>query len=214
VFRGTGRRALPSLPFRKWLIRVHDDLLTIHERVTPWAIYWPEELTTFEKLVLVLEDRRFFEHGGIDLRALTREVYKFLFCQNNGGASTIDMQFVRSATEYRERTFRRKLYEMFLAYIIQYRYSKITILRSYLGFAYFGWGIRGADNASNAIFGKDTASLDVYESAIVASLLVFPIPRIQTDSWLLRVLRRANYIESIYVRRKERFDEIARGEMA
>jgi membrane peptidoglycan carboxypeptidase len=213
VFRGDARRTLPSLSPRKWLIGVHYDLLSVHDRVSHWAIYYPDKLTTFEKLVLVLKDRRFFEHGGVDLIAVIREAYKFAFATKSGGASTIDMQFIRTATNYRDRTVRRKLYEMFLASIIQFRYSKITILRSYLEAAYFGWGLRGADKASMRLFGTPTANLDVNQAAIVASLLVFPFPRRPTEAWLRKVSRRANYIEAVYMRHKQRFDQIARGEM-
>jgi membrane peptidoglycan carboxypeptidase len=195
------------------LIRVHDDLLAVHRRVRPWAVYWPTELSTFEKLVLVLEDRRFFKHGGVDFIAVFREILKLVTLRKHGGASTIDMQFVRSTTDYRARTFRRKLYEMFLASLIQFRYSKITILRSYLGFAYFGWGLRGADQAAKALFGKSTESLDIEDAAFLASMLVFPLPKNKSDVWCHRISRRANYIESVYVRRKKRFDEIASGEV-
>jgi membrane peptidoglycan carboxypeptidase len=213
MFRGDARRTLPSLSPREWLIRVHYDLLSVHDKVSHWAIYYPDELTTFEKLVLVLEDRRFFEHGGVDLFAVVREAYKLAFATKSGGASTIDMQFVRTATDYRDRTFRRKLYEMFLASIIQFRYSKITILRSYLEAAYFGWGLRGADKASMRLFKTPTANLTVGQAAVVASLLVFPLPRRHSDAWLRKVSRRANYIEAVYMRRKQRFDQIARCEM-
>jgi membrane peptidoglycan carboxypeptidase len=209
VFRGDAHRSLPSLPVRKWLIKIHYDLLSVHEKVSPWAIYYPEELTTFEKLVIVLEDRRFFDHGGFDLLAVVREAYKFMFATKSGGASTIDMQFVRTATAYRKRTLWRKLYEMLLASIIQFRYSKMTILRSYMETAYFGWGLRGADRASGALFGLPTAQLELKEAAFVASLLVFPVPKRPTDVWFQKVLRRANYIEAVYVRRKKRFDQIA-----
>jgi len=194
-------------------MRIHDDLLAVHRRVDPWAVYFPEDLTTFEKLVLVLEDRRFFAHSGIDVIAALRETLKMVFFLKHGGASTIDMQFVRSTTDYKERTFSRKVYEMLLASIIQFRYSKITILRSYLGFAYFGWGLRGCEEASARMFGQGTGSLDLKQSAFLASMLVFPLPKVPTASWSRRVLRRANYIESVYVRRKKRFDEIARGEV-
>jgi membrane peptidoglycan carboxypeptidase len=92
----------------------------------------PDPLTDFEILVLILEDRRYFEHHGIDIRSSIREIRRAVTLHRYGGASTIDMQFVRTATDYRQKTLRRKLYEMLLAWIIQYRYNKFEILRSYL----------------------------------------------------------------------------------
>lgn len=212
MFRSRPYRALPSL--RRWLLKVHDDLLSIHNLIQPWAIYFPDQLTTFEKLVLVLEDRRFFRHGGFDLWALCRETLRFFLTSSNGGASTIDMQFVRTATGYRERTLRRKLYEMLLASLIQFRYSKVTILRSYLNAAYFGWGLRGSDSAAMEHFGHYPDNLSLTDAAKLASMLVFPKPKNPTDQWERKVLRRANYIEAVYIRRKKRFDKIASREVA
>lgn len=204
-------RSIPS--FRRWLLKVHADLLEVHQRVSPYAEYYPDELSALEKMTIVLEDRRFFDHKAVDFIAILRTVYKALFCQIYEGASTIDMQFVRTATGYRERSLRRKLYEILLANLIQFRYSKVTILRSYLNVAYFGWQLRGADSAAAAVFGCGSNDLDLEQAAFIASMLVFPRPRYPTDDWRRRVLRRANHIKAAYVRHKERFDEIARREM-
>lgn len=206
------RRSIPSI--RPWLLKVHADLLIVDERIDVFGEYYPDELTTFEKMVIVLEDRRFFDHGAIDFRALFRALYKMIFCQIFEGASTIDMQLVRTATGYRERTLRRKLYEMLLASLIQFRYSKVTILRSYLSIAYFGWHLRGAEDAALAIFGRRTEQLNVDQASFLAATLVFPFPRHPSQAWSRRVLRRANHIKAAYIRHKKRFDEIARREMA
>jgi membrane carboxypeptidase/penicillin-binding protein len=87
---------------------VHTDLFTIDRKV-PW--YVPDDpLISVEKMVLVLEDRRFFSHRGFDLQSAIREVSRAIAVQPHGGASTIDMQLVRTATGYRQRTIGRKLY--------------------------------------------------------------------------------------------------------
>lgn len=202
---------MPAL--RPWLLKVHTDLLTVHDRIDPFAAYFPDELSTFEKMVIVLEDRRFFDHGAIDFVAVLRAIYKAVLCQVYEGASTIDMQFVRTATGYHERRLGRKLYEMFLASIIQFRYSKVTILRSYLNIAYFGWRLKGADDAAQAIFRRGADQLELEEATFLAAMLVFPLPRQPSIAWRRKVLRRANHITAAYIRHKERFDEIARREM-
>ena len=78
--------------FRAALIRIHRDLFLIEQKI----LYFEgvDKLSEFEKLVLILEDRRFFRHGGVDLRACLREVMKTAVRRKHGGASTIDMQFV------------------------------------------------------------------------------------------------------------------------
>jgi transglycosylase-like protein len=104
------------------LIRLHSDLFTIDERV-PWWV--PDEpLIPVEKMILMLEDRRFFWHFGFDCRSGIREFVRAIRLNRYGGASTIDMQFVRTATGFREKTIKRKLYEILLAMLIQFRYNK------------------------------------------------------------------------------------------
>ncbi|HEY9154188.1 MAG TPA: transglycosylase domain-containing protein, partial [Opitutaceae bacterium] len=136
-------RRLPS--FRRLLERVHSDLFTIDREI--YRYDYEYQLSDFEMLVLVLEDKRFLRHDGFDWIACFRELVKALFFQKHGGASTIDMQFVRTATGFRERTLKRKFYEIFLSVLIQFRYPKRTILRSYLRCAFFGSHLIGASKA-------------------------------------------------------------------
>ncbi|WP_392354812.1 biosynthetic peptidoglycan transglycosylase [Brevundimonas sp. LF-1] len=198
------RLKLPSL--RRWLIGVHTDLLAIHEHV-PGAVY-PEQLTLVEKLVLVLEDRRFFDHSGSDLRSVCRELFRALTLQRHGGASTIDMQFVRTVTGRKERTLRRKLYEIMLSKLIQYRYSKIRILRGYLSCAFFGSHLYGSHAASAAMYEKHPDSLNLDEASVIAAMLVYPKPLKPTPKWANNISRRANYGKTVYVRHKEKFDKL------
>src|SRR5437867_11586289 len=88
------------LPFpRRLLIRIHLDLLRV-ERHLSGNVDWPDRLLLVEKMILVSEDRRFFRHNGIDYISCIREVKKALMGRRHGGASTIDMQFVRVATGF------------------------------------------------------------------------------------------------------------------
>jgi len=184
------------------------DLFRIERYVNRVYAYYPESLTEFEKLVLVLEDRRFTTHHGVDSISLLREVLRAITFRRHGGASTIDMQFVRTATGYKERTLRRKLYEILLAVIIQFRYSKVVILRSYLACAFFGSHLTGADSAARKLYHKSANYLSTDEAAVVAAMLVYPRPLRPTSSWKSRIDRRANYGIRIYIADKKRFDEM------
>jgi len=133
---------------RESLIKIHLDLFKINAKVHGSLDFPRSGLTELEKMCLVLEDRRFFDHHGIDVWSAARETLRALTFRRHGGASTIDMQFVRTCTGYRELTLGRKVYEMLLAVLIQFRYSKIAILRSYLNCAYFGAQPRGASSAA------------------------------------------------------------------
>ncbi|WP_374702115.1 biosynthetic peptidoglycan transglycosylase [Herbaspirillum sp. B65] len=158
-------------------------------------------------MVLILEDRRFFKHGGVDLKSVCRESFKACLGRRHGGASTIDMQFVRTVTGYRERTIKRKIYEIFLASLIQIRYSKIVILRSYLQCAFLGSHLRGVHAASLKIFNKPSMDLSLQEAATIAAMLVYPRPMKPTDEWNLRVQRRADYGQRVYISTKQSLEK-------
>lgn len=183
-------KQLPSV--KRILIKIHRDLFAVEAKAQHFADY-SGTLSDFEKCVLVLEDRRFFSHSGFDWIAALREVTKALTFRRAGGASTIDMQFVRTATGFKELTAKRKLYEVLLAWLIQFRYSKLVILRSYLACAFFGSHLYGAEKASRSIYRKLPTMLDATEAAELASMLVYPRPLRPTDEWTRKVQRRAAY---------------------
>lgn len=200
---------LPSV--RRALVRIHRDLFTIHGAADMSAAYFPREITPLESMVMILEDRRFMRHAGIDFRASLREMIKLACLRKHGGASTIDMQFVRTATGYRDRTIFRKLYECFLSCLIQYRYSKIVILRSYLSCAFFGSKLKGANAAAQKIYGLPADDLTLDQAAFLAAMLVYPRPISPSVGWEKKVSRRASYGMRIYARNKERFDKLISG---
>jgi membrane peptidoglycan carboxypeptidase len=195
------------LPFpRRVLIRIHEDLFRIAKYAGGYA--YPRRLLIVEKMVLISEDRRFFRHNGIDYRSCLREAIRAATFRRFGGASTIDMQFVRTATGYYESSLRRKLYEMLLAWLLQFRYTKIQILRSYLRRAYFGTGVRGIEAASWRLYSKRPENLDLNEASVIAAMLVHPIPRVQTSTWQRKVTRRSNYLVSLYPTLEQRFEKL------
>jgi membrane peptidoglycan carboxypeptidase len=195
---------LPGL--RVILLKIHADLFTIDRRIQRHSKYYPEYLTNLEKMAIVSEDRRFMSHRGVDVRAIIRELFKAVTWRKHGGASTIDMQFVRTATGYRSRTIRRKLYEIFLSLIIQFRYDKVTILRSYLACAFFGSHIKGAASASRVMYNKSADDLSIDEASVIASMLVYPRPLSAPLSWKSNVEGRAQYTMRFYLSNKKRFD--------
>lgn len=193
---------------RDLLLQINRDLFKV-EYHCALAFEW-EELSTFEVMVLILEDRRFSRHIGVDWISCIREIVKAATFRKHGGASTIDMQFVRTVTGYRDLSIKRKLYEILLAILIQIKYNKLEILRSYLNSAFFGSHLIGADIASQAIFGKNSASLGFEDASLLASMLVYPRPLVPIDSWDRKVQRRAKYARSLYPLLKERLEQFTR----
>ncbi|MGV1904094.1 biosynthetic peptidoglycan transglycosylase [Agrobacterium cavarae] len=195
---------IPSL--RRWLIGVHRDLFTIDDFIVEDVSVNP--LNQAEKMILILEDRRYFTHIGIDYRSVLRELFRKLMLKKHGGASTIDMQFVRTATGYKNFSLKRKIYEMFLSFVIQFRYTKIQIFRSYMRYAFFGSGIRGIDDAAWQLYQKNTDALDLQEAATIAAMLVYPKPLVPTSTWHVNINRRANYAMKLYPRHKQRLEQL------
>ncbi len=129
--------------------------------------------------VLIIEDRRFYRHYGIDpvgiLRATAANVHNGEIRQ---GGSTLTQQLAKNLFFEQERTFSRKAQEAVVALILERRYSKERILQAYLNEAYLGQrgavSVRGFAQAAAFYFGKDVAFLDLSESATLAGLIRAP----------------------------------------
>jgi len=129
--------------------------------------------------VLAVEDARFFEHSGIDLRRVVGASLANLRAWRLAeGGSTLTQQLVRSLYLSRERAFGRKLREARLALALERRYSKPEILEAYLNEVYLGQRgavrVHGVGAAARHYFGKDAAALSLAESALLAGVLRGP----------------------------------------
>ena len=129
--------------------------------------------------VLAVEDHRFFEHGGFDGHALIRAVWSNLRAGRiTQGGSTLTQQLVKIRLLSSERTFIRKLAEVWLAAAIEWRYSKEQILEMYLNEVYLGQrgstAIRGIGAATQAYLRKDPGQLSVSEAALLAGMVRAP----------------------------------------
>jgi monofunctional glycosyltransferase len=202
-----GRRALKLPNWAKpatWFARLRNDLSRIDQNVRAAPQTSAVALTALELMTIALEDRRFFSHPGVDARSVLRETLRVLTGRKHGGASTIDMQFVRTVTGFREPTAKRKVYEAFLALAIQFRHKKLEILRSYLACAYFGSGLIGASAAARRVFKKNADRLSLEEAALISAMLAYPRPLHGLPRWELRARRRAAYAVTVFARRKRR----------
>ncbi|MBT6116286.1 MAG: PBP1A family penicillin-binding protein [Rhodospirillaceae bacterium] len=125
--------------------------------------------------VLATEDRRFYDHPGVDpvgvLRALVANLRAGHVVQ---GGSTITQQLAKNLFLGPERTLRRKIQETILALWLEQRYSKDEILTIYLNRVYFGAGAYGVEAAARRYFGKPASALGLYEAAMLAGLLKAP----------------------------------------
>jgi membrane peptidoglycan carboxypeptidase len=124
---------------------------------------------------VAIEDRRFYDHGGIDVFALARALAVDI---GHGriveGGSTITQQLVKNLYTGDAQNLRRKIDEAALALQMEHRYTKDEILTDYLNTVYFGEGAYGIEAAAETYFGIHASELDLSESATLAGLITAP----------------------------------------
>ena len=126
---------------------------------------------TLANAFVVMEDRDFYNHSGIDYKAIVRAA---LANQKSSeivqGASTITQQLARNIFLTQEVTWERKIEEMFIAWDLEKKYSKEEILEFYLNNIYFGNGYYGVEAAARGYFSKSVSELTLSEQAFIASI--------------------------------------------
>ncbi|UCG14375.1 MAG: penicillin-binding protein 1A [Deltaproteobacteria bacterium] len=148
--------------------------------------------------VIATEDRRFYEHAGIDWRGIARALVKDILAGRlKEGGSTITQQLAKVLFLDPEKTLNRKLKEAILALQIERRYRKDEILTLYLNQIYLGGGAYGVEAAANRYFGRHVWELDLAECALIAGLPRGPTlysPLLNPDKALAR---RATVVNSL-----------------
>jgi penicillin-binding protein 1A len=124
---------------------------------------------------IAMEDRRFYQHNGIDIRGLLRAVWvNFRAGHVVAGGSTITQQTAKIIYTSQERTFTRKLAELMDAASLEKSLTKKQILELYLNRLYLGSGAYGVDGAAHVYFGKSARDLTLPEAAMLATLTTAP----------------------------------------
>ncbi|GAB5375199.1 MAG: hypothetical protein AcusKO_16610 [Acuticoccus sp.] len=132
----------------------------------------------FVDLLVAYEDQRFFQHAGVDPRAIGRAAWQALTAGRVvSGASTLTMQTVRLLTDRRERSAPRKLLEMWRALQWERTLDKTAILTRYLHAAPYGGNIEGVRAASLAYFSREPVRLTLAQAALLVALPQSPEAR-------------------------------------
>jgi len=131
-----------------------------------------EDIPAFLKEALVAtEDRKFYNHIGIDLKGIMRAIIKDIMAGAFvEGASTITQQLTKTLFLTSRKTLMRKIKEALLALQLERRYTKSEILELYLNQVYFGSGAYGVESAARIFFGKSVKELNLAESALIAGM--------------------------------------------
>ncbi len=167
-----------------------------------------------QQAFIATEDRRFYEHNGLDWRAVVRAVGRNVTSLGlREGFSTITMQVARNTFTsriIRERSLRKKLLELRFARLIEHNLSKPQILELYLNVIYLGNGTYGVEAASRDLFGKSVKKVTLAEAAVLAALPKGPssyTPRKAPErakrrrDLVLTLMTREGYIDSTQAHR-------------
>jgi penicillin-binding protein 1A len=128
-----------------------------------------------KQAIVAVEDRRFWEHRGVDVRGIARAVWADIQEKELvQGGSTITQQFVKNTYREDERTVSRKLKEAALAWQLERRWSKDRILTAYLNTVFFGNGAYGIERAARVYFHKHADELTLAEAALLAGIPANP----------------------------------------
>ena len=131
-------------------------------------VYLPQAITA-------TEDRRFFTHIGIDLVGIIRAaIANFKAGKIIQGGSTITQQAAKNLFLTSDRTVKRKIQEVLLAFWLEYNFTKFQIFTIYVNRVYLGAGAYGVEAAAQKYFGRSAKSITLFQSALLAGLLKAP----------------------------------------
>ena len=145
------------------------------------TLTYPDIPPVLVQAILAIEDRRFFEHNGVDIRGIGRA---FMSWSTSGsikfqqGGSTITQQLVKNTYLTPEKTLRRKFNEVMIAVALEQRLSKQDIFALYCNEVYLGQrngvGVRGVAQAARIFFGKELKDISLAEAATIAGMIQSP----------------------------------------
>ncbi|NLG26068.1 MAG: hypothetical protein GX558_11980 [Clostridiales bacterium] len=124
--------------------------------------------------VIAIEDQRFYQHNGIDVRRIAGALLTNLLNGQMQGGSTITQQVIKQTILSDEQTYKRKLQEAYLALQLEGEIGKDTIIEEYLNIIYLGGSNYGVQVAAEDYFGKDVSQLTLRECAMLARLIRNP----------------------------------------
>lgn len=153
--------------------------------------------TTLHMLLISGEDHRFFIHGGFDVIAIARALWKFVRYGRREGASTIEQQILRVLTGKYEKTIGRKLKEILLATLITDVVPKHQLPGLYLDIAYFGWRMNGIVEACSML-GVEPEHIPLSISAELVARLKYPQPHIPPIHRLYQIRMRRDHLLNLY----------------
>lgn len=124
--------------------------------------------------IVAIEDKRFFEHHGVDWRTTAGAVLGLATGGDGRGGSTLTQQLIKNITDQDQVSLLRKIREIFMALNLEKKYHKDEIMEAYLNVVNFGGNMNGVQAAANLYFDKDIIDCDIAECASIAGITQYP----------------------------------------
>ncbi|HEX3011254.1 MAG TPA: PBP1A family penicillin-binding protein [Syntrophomonadaceae bacterium] len=147
----------------------------VMDRVGYKKIYSQDFPEYLKQAVVAVEDKRFYSHAGLDTKGIGRAIYNNIRAGRKAeGGSTITQQLARTLFLNQQKTYTRKVKEVFYATALEEKYSKDAILNMYLNEIYMGRGCSGMACAAQSYFGKDVYSLTKAQMTMLVAIIAAP----------------------------------------
>ena len=176
-----------------------NELCTMRESKDMYYVEMDNIPDTLAQAFIVMEDKDFYSHKGIDFKAIIRAI--IANTENDEivqGASTITQQLAKNIFLSQDVTWERKVKEMFVARDLEKKYSKKQILEFYLNNIYFSNGYYGVGAAAKGYFGKDVSELTLSEQAFIAAIPNNPTRYNPLTNFDNTIERRDNILARLY----------------
>ena len=176
-----------------------NELCTMRESKDMYYVEMDNIPDTLAQAFIVMEDKDFYSHKGIDFKAIIRAI--IANTENDEivqGASTITQQLAKNIFLSQDVTWERKVKEMFVARDLEKKYSKKQILEFYLNNIYFSNGFYGVGAAAKGYFGKDVSELTLSEQAFIAAIPNNPTRYNPLTNFDNTIERRDNILARLY----------------
>lgn len=152
------------------------EIASMHDSENRVSVKFADLPKSLVDAVISIEDERFMEHNGIDVKRTLGAVVQFVLNggKSNFGGSTITQQLVKNVSGDKDTKWDRKIREWYRAYMLETKLNKEEILESYLNTIYLGEGAYGIEVASQTYFNKTVKDLTLAESACLAAIIQTP----------------------------------------
>ena len=154
--------------------------------------------------VVAMEDRRFYKHRGVDFKSIARAALNNLVTSSTQGGSTIDMQVSKNLLTSEDKTYKRKVRDMYNAIQMNKIMTKDEILTTYLNNIYLGRSAYGVAKGAKVYFNKDVSDLNLAQCAMLAGITNNPFVFREHDQAKARqILVLNDMLEQGYIKQDE-----------